>query len=84
MQNISEILDLTISALLFIYLLFLIRKSKRYIKTYWFWGVIFILFSKINTVLEGLIFSEQINIVEHTFFLIACMFLFISVLKKEL
>ncbi len=84
MQNISEILDLTISALLFIYLLFLIRKSKRYIKTYWFWGVIFILFSKINTVLEGLIFSEQINIVEHTFFLIACIFLFISVLKKEL
>lgn len=84
MQNVSEILDLTISALLFIYLLVLIRKSNKYVKTYWFWGVVFILFSKLNTVLEGLLFSEQINIVEHSFFLIACIFLFVSILKKEL
>ncbi len=84
MQNISELLDLAISALLFVYLLSLIRKNKRYVKTYWFWGVVFILFSKINTVLEGLIFSNQINIIEHSFFLIACIFLFISILKKEL
>ncbi len=83
MQNISEILDLTISTLLFIYLLFVIKMSGRYIKTFWFWGIVFILFSKINTILEGLIFSTQNNIIEHSFFFIACILLFISILKNE-
>ena len=65
MQNVSEILDFTVSALLFIYLLTLISKTNRYLKTYWFWGILFILASKVITVLEELIFSDQINIMEH-------------------
>lgn len=84
MQDVSEILDFTISTSLFIYLLTLFTKERRYLKTWWYWGIVFILFSKVNTILEGLVFSEQINIIEHSFFLIACIFLFISILKKEL
>jgi len=84
MQNVSEILDFSISTLLFLYLLTLIGKSTNYQRSYWFWGVVFVLFSKVNSVLEGLIFSTEINIVEHTFFFIACVFLFISIVKREL
>lgn len=84
MENVSEILDFVVSTLLFIYLLLLINKNNTYAKTYWFWGIVSILLSKINTILEGLIFSEQINIIEHSFFLIACILLFISIIKKEL
>ncbi|MDX8338271.1 hypothetical protein SLH46_03680 [Draconibacterium sp. IB214405] len=84
MQNISEILDFSISALLFMYLLSLIGKSSSYSKTYWFWGVVFILGSKANSVLESLIFSNQFNVFEHTFFLVACILFFLSILKKEL
>ncbi|KJF42924.1 hypothetical protein LH29_16080 [Draconibacterium sediminis] len=84
MQNVSEILDVAISTLLFLYLLSLIGKSTSYVKTWWFWGVGFILFSKVNSVLETLIFSAQINVIEHTFFLIACILLFVSIVKKEL
>lgn len=84
MQNVSEILDFAISILLFLYLLSLIGKSTRYAKNYWFWGVVFILCSKVNSVLESIIFSAQNNVIEHTFFLIACILLFISIVKKEL
>ena len=84
MSNISEILDLAISVVLFIYLLSLIKKDKSYIKTYWFLGILFILFSKVSTIIEEIIFYNQANLAEHLSFLIGCIMLLISILKKEL
>ncbi len=84
MLNFSEIFDFLVSSLLVIYLIVLIRRSTDYIKTYWFWGIAAILFSKLSTILESFIFSSGFNIAEHLSFTIGCILLLIGIIKREL
>lgn len=84
MTNVSEILDVIISFTLFLYIIDIVRKNNSSIRTYWFLGILLILFSKFCSVIEAFVFFDHVNLMEHLSFFLGCVFVFVSILNKEL
>ncbi len=79
----EEVINLIISSVFIIYLIFLIRWQSNSLRTFWFVGVVLIFCSQIFTVAEGAYFTSLLNILEHLFFTLAIIFFLISIVKKE-
>lgn len=84
MFEVGEIIDLIVSIILTFYLVALIRKDLKLIKTYWFWGILSILLSKLISVIEVLFIPNLLNYIEHISFLVASILFLISIYRKEL
>ncbi len=83
MIQVEEIINLVISSIFIIYLVFLIRWRAASLLTFWFGGIVLIYVSQIFTIAEGFYFPVIFNIIEHFFFTTAVLFFLISIIKKE-
>lgn len=82
MIEIYELLNLIFGLLLFGYFIYL---SKHYVyqtNKEFIYTIYCILFSDMATILEGFFAPVVLNIIEHSFFTLACMFLLIGFVKK--
>ncbi len=84
MIEVGELLDFIISAILTVYLVFLVVRDCSNMHSFWFLGLLSLLLSKLLSILEGLFLYNIMNYSEHLFFLIASVCIVVSIYKKEL
>ncbi|HCX22798.1 MAG: hypothetical protein CMB80_10560 [Flammeovirgaceae bacterium] len=80
----EELINFILSIVFISYLLYLIRVQSRSIKTFWFLGILMIFISQIFTILEGYMYPDLFNLIEHITTCLASIFILVSVYKKEL
>ena len=78
----NELINFILSLLLFVYFIYLIREYAYNVQSHWFIAVMFILLSNVATILEGFFLHVLLNFLEHLFFLLASIFLFIGFLRS--
>ena len=84
MLEIEEVISLGIGIVFLVYITYSVITPKKIHKSYWYFGIVFIILSKIFTVGESFMFPEIFNYIEHISILFGCTCFLISVLKKEL
>jgi hypothetical protein len=77
----KEIVNMVASMAFFIYLYHIYKNSPdKTLPQTWFWGLMLITVSNIATVIEGFIWGNFFNFIEHSSFTAACLFFFIGAL----
>jgi hypothetical protein len=80
----GEVVNLIVSPILLVYLIYILKSRNRNVKELWVLAIILIMFSQFCTVAEGFFLENILNFLEHLSFTIGCILLLISTLKKEL
>lgn len=79
----EEVISLGIGIVFFLYITFFVITPEEIYKSYWYFGIVFIILSKIFTIGESFVLLETFNYIEHISILFGCTCFLISVLKKE-
>ncbi len=80
----EELINLILSIVFIIYLLYLVKTQSRTLKTFWFLAIVMIFISQIFTILEGYFLPELFNLIEHFSTFLASVAILLSVYKREL
>jgi len=84
MVQVEEVINLIISSIFIIYLVFLIRWQRNSLRTFWFGGVVFMFSSQVFTIVEGFWLPYAFDVLEHLSFATAAVLFLISVLRREI
>jgi glucan phosphoethanolaminetransferase (alkaline phosphatase superfamily) len=71
MQEESEIINFVLSMLLFLYFLYLLKKSDLKVPTLWKYAMGSLILSNASTIIEGYLYYIFFNYVEHALYMIA-------------
>lgn len=74
-----EILNFCVSILLLIYMLTLLKKFAIRISGLWLACIGMLILANVLTIVEGFVFPEVLNIMEHVLFTLACLCFLLAV-----
>lgn len=83
MQEESEIINFILSIILFSYYIYLLKRSELKVHALWIYAMISIVLSNAATVIEGYIYHDFFNYMEHGLYMVAGLLFFIGALRLK-
>lgn len=83
MEEESEIINFILSVILFIYYIYLLKGSDLKAHVFWKYAMFCIILSNASTILEGFLYYDLFDYLEHGFYMLAGVLFFIGAFRLK-
>lgn len=83
MNEESEIINFILSIILFAYCIYLLKRSDLKVHILWIYAMACIIFSNAATIIEGYVYYELFDYMEHGLYMVAALLFFIGALRLK-